>query len=140
LKEASCEVDHYQAGFNDGSCSPAGGAPSVGCFDVLEQIFVRDAAGRITQKTENLRDPITAETSSHVYQYTYDLAGQLTGVTLDGAAWESYAYDANGNRTSWTDPWGAGTAATYDAQDRLRRVDEQAQPGCRFRSPSRRTR
>jgi RHS repeat-associated protein len=112
------EVSRYQAAFNDGTCTPPTGPPPLGCFNVLDQTFQRDAAGRITQKTETLRDPITAETSTHVYQYTFDPAGQLTAVTLDGAAWESYAYDANGNRTSWTDPWGSGAAA-YDAQDRL---------------------
>jgi RHS repeat-associated protein len=111
------EIDRYQAGFNDQSCAPSG-PPSIGCFNVLDQIFQRDAAGRITQKTETLRNPITRETETHAYVYSYDLAGRLTAVTRDGLAWESYSYDTNGNRTSWTDPWGSGTA-TYDPQDRL---------------------
>jgi RHS repeat-associated protein len=111
------EIDRYQAGFNDQSCAP-NGPPSIGCFNVLDQIFQRDAAGRITQKTETLRNPITRETETHAYVYSYDLAGRLTAVTRDGLAWESYGYDTNGNRTSWTDPWGSGTA-TYDPQDRL---------------------
>ncbi len=119
------EVSHYQAAFNDGTCTPPTGPPPLGCFNVLDQTFQRDAAGRITQKTEILRDPITAETSTHVYQYTFDPAGRLTAVTLDGAGWESYGYDANGNRTSWIDTGGSGVA-TYDAQDRLLAYGSQA--------------
>jgi YD repeat-containing protein len=81
-----------------------------------DQLFQRDAAGRI--RGSDTRNPITRETESHSYFYTYDLARRLTTVTRDGVVWESYGYDSNGNRTSWTDPWGSGTA-TYDPQDRL---------------------
>jgi YD repeat-containing protein len=50
--------------------------------------------------------------------YGYDLAGRLASVTRNGVPYQSYGYDANGNRTSLTTT--AGTiAATYDAQDRL---------------------
>jgi RHS repeat-associated protein len=113
------EVDHFQSGFADGSCTPSGPPPVLGCFDVFEEILQRDRAGRITQLTENQRDPITAATSSHTVQYTYDADSRLTAVNLDGAAYESYTYDANGNRTAWTDPWSTVTGAAYDAQDRL---------------------
>ncbi|NGX17041.1 PKD domain-containing protein [Wenzhouxiangella sp. XN24] len=67
-----------------------------------------DRLGRTTQKTES----IDGVTSSHAY--TYDLAGRLTSVSVDGAT-RTYAYDSNGNRLSGHD----GTTYTYDDQDRL---------------------
>lgn len=111
------EVVHYQSGFDDGTCTPTA-PPFAGCTIVLDQTFVRDAVGRITQKTETLRNPITHAAETHTYIYTFDPSGRLTEVKRDGTVWETYGYDANSNRTSWTDPWGTG-AATYDAQDRL---------------------
>ncbi|MFM6929012.1 MAG: hypothetical protein ACKOX6_11145, partial [Bdellovibrio sp.] len=52
------------------------------------------------------------------YVYTYDSAGRLKTVTKGGAAYSSYNYDSNSNRTSGVT---AGTAftATYDDQDRI---------------------
>jgi len=52
------------------------------------------------------------------YGYTYDLAGRLTEVKLNGLILATYAYDSNGNRLTKTGPSGT-TAYTYDAQDRL---------------------
>ena len=52
------------------------------------------------------------------YGYTYDLAGRLTEVKLNGLTLTTYAYDSNGNRLSKTSPSGS-TTYTYDAQDRL---------------------
>ncbi len=56
----------------------------------------RDAAGRVTRRTETIDGgaPITRA-------YTYDAQGRLTRVA-DGAdaTVEAYAYDADGNRTS----------------------------------------
>ncbi len=73
----------------------------------------RDDAGRITTRSETL------EGTTHVLTYTYDPdRGWLTEVRQDGNLVESYGYDGNGNRTSWSDFWGSGTA-TYDDQDRL---------------------
>jgi RHS repeat-associated protein len=80
--------------------------------DFYAVTYTRDAAGRIASKTETIGGV------SDSYAYTYDLAGRLTEVTKNGAAYASYTYDANSNRTAWTDPWGSGSA-TYDAQDRL---------------------
>jgi RHS repeat-associated protein len=74
--------------------------------------LTRDAIGRITSKTETLGG------ATHVFAYTYDLAGRLTEVCQDGVLTESYAYDANGNRTTATAA-GGPLAASYDAQDRL---------------------
>ncbi len=53
-----------------------------------------------------------------LWEYHYDPAGRLDQVKKDGVVVETYGYDDNSNRTSWTDFWGTGTA-TYDDQDRL---------------------
>ncbi|MBN2133804.1 MAG: SMP-30/gluconolactonase/LRE family protein [Sedimentisphaerales bacterium] len=71
----------------------------------------RDNLGRITAKTEYVAGSTTQ------YTYTYDLDGRLVTVNR-GAVTAKYAYDANGNRTSYE----SGTTlltGTYDAQDRL---------------------
>ncbi|MCI0544360.1 MAG: RHS repeat protein, partial [Actinobacteria bacterium] len=74
--------------------------------------YTRDAGGRIATKSETIAG------LTDTYAYTYDLAGRLTAVEKNGSPYASYTYDANSNRTAWTDPWGSGTA-TYDDQDRL---------------------
>jgi RHS repeat-associated protein len=74
--------------------------------------YTRDALGRIQQKVE------TVLGVSVVYDYTYDTVGRLTNVHRDSVLVESYGYDANGNRTSYTDLSGT-IAGTYDDQDRL---------------------
>jgi len=89
----------------------------------FSQSFVRDALGRITQKTE------TTLGTTHVFDYAYDLAGRLDTVTLDGVLAADYGYDDNGNRTGLSGanaglPGGCfdGSGmfgATYDAQDRM---------------------
>jgi len=76
---------------------------------LLDATYVRDAGGRITQKTETIAGV------TDVYAYTYDGAGRLSGVAKNGDTATPYAYDGNGNRMT-----GPGTiAATYDAQDRI---------------------
>ena len=72
----------------------------------------RDALGRIVQRVE------TNGGASITWRYTYDLRGRLVDVQKDGALWEHYDYDANGNRTLLTTPTGT-TVGVYDAQDRL---------------------
>src|SRR5580700_1179750 len=72
----------------------------------------RDANGRITQKTESLQG------ATHVWGYTYDVNGRLTDVTEDGQFASHYAYDADDNRTTFTNASGT-VNPTYDAQDRL---------------------
>jgi RHS repeat-associated protein len=111
------EVQHYEAGYSAPGCS-SGALPTSGCNRVLIEDYQRDHLGRITQATETTLDSLTASPVTHTYAYTYDTRGRLTGITRDGAGAASYAYDGNGNRTSWTDGWGTGVA-TYDTQDRL---------------------
>jgi RHS repeat-associated protein len=79
--------------------------------------LVRDAAGRITSKTE------VAGGLTHAWGYTYDEAGRLHTVTLDGVPHATYGYDAQGNRTRLTQG-STSLSATYDAQDRLQSYGE----------------
>jgi RHS repeat-associated protein len=72
----------------------------------------RDAIGRITQKTE------TVQGTTHVWGYTFDVAGRLTDVTEDSTFFSHYGYDADDNRTTYTNASGT-VSPRYDAQDRL---------------------
>ncbi|HUU01400.1 MAG TPA: RHS repeat-associated core domain-containing protein [Myxococcota bacterium] len=93
------ELKSYTAGF--------AGAP------IFEQIFERDALGRITTKTE------TIEGVPVVYEYIYDQAGRLHEVKKDGLTTSIYDYDSNSNRISYTDKNGATITGAYDDQDRM---------------------
>lgn len=81
--------------------------------NTYQEGITRDNLGRVITKTEQY-----GAGASNVYAYTYDSAGRLTVVTLNGGAYRSYVYDSNSNRTSQTVS-GVTTAATYDGQDRL---------------------
>ena len=79
---------------------------------VYKLLLSRDPLGRIKSRTETL-DGVTT-----VYGYTYDGAGRLITVTRGGQQWQSYVYDANGNRTGGHNGASA-ISASYDEQDRL---------------------
>ena len=70
--------------------------------------YTYDKRNRITQLEE------TVDGVTHSYNYSYDDASRLSGVSIDGVNTETYTYDANGNRLS-----NNGVTATYDNQDRL---------------------
>jgi len=74
--------------------------------------YTRDKLGRIVQKVETIEGVTTT------YDYVYDLAGRLTGVSENGVAVSVYGYDSNGNRINGYNKAG-GILAYYDAQDRL---------------------
>jgi len=75
-------------------------------------VYVRDAIGRITKKTE------TVGGATAVYEYGYDLAGRLVSVKENGVTVSTYDYDANGNRITAVTK--AGTfQGFYDLQDRM---------------------
>ncbi len=77
----------------------------------LLEILSRDALGRIATKRETIgTDPAVTT------DYTYDPAGRLDTVTIDGVPARDYAYDLNGNRLA---EQAAPAIATYDSQDRL---------------------
>jgi RHS repeat-associated protein len=75
--------------------------------------LTRDFLGRVTRKLE------TVEGVSHTYDYSYNEAGMLVEVSMDGGITESYAYDSNGNRITTTNSAGMNVAGSYDSQDRL---------------------
>ena len=79
---------------------------------VYSESVIRDAVGRITQKTE------TVQGTTHVWGYTFDPAGRLTDVTKDGSFFSHYGYDADDNRTTYQNTGGT-VHPVYDAQDRL---------------------
>jgi RHS repeat-associated protein len=79
---------------------------------IYSETIVRDAVGRITEKTETIGG------TTHVWGYTYDASGRVTDVTEDGSSATHYGYDADDNRTTFTNASGS-VNPTYDAQDRL---------------------
>jgi RHS repeat-associated protein len=85
---------------------------TAGSSTLFAETFSYDSGGRIARKIESVQG------TAHTTDYGYDAAGRLASVTIDGAAAESFTYDANGNRLTHATATGA-TIATYDAQDRL---------------------
>ena len=76
-----------------------------------------DQTGRINSKTE------TSGTEHHSYSYTYDANDQLQSVARDGAPYENYQYDQNGNRISMIIA-GEEKTTIYDQQDRLQKLGD----------------
>ncbi len=87
-------------------------AASQGGSAVYQATYTRDALGRIGARSETIAGITQA------FAYSYDLAGRLKEVRLDGVVTASYTHDGNGNRLSRSGSSGT-THATYDAQDRL---------------------
>ena len=86
-------------------------------YDILGRVVAithRNAAGDVLDaflydyNADGQR--IQLETSEGVEKYSYDMAGQLTGVTYPDDSNESFSYDAVGNRTS---SGGSQFTATY---------------------------
>ena len=99
-------------GYN-GFAEPTSLTAKHGSTDLYNSTLTRDAGGRIETKTE------TVAGTTHSYGYTYDDAGRLTDVTLDGAPRSHYNYDPNGNRSSCSGSGCSVLATDYDDQDRL---------------------
>ncbi len=79
---------------------------TVGATAPYSWNVVRDNAGRITQKVENIGvDTVT-------WDYTYDLMGRLETVYKDNALAEAYSYDGQGNRLEETNVL-RGVSRTY---------------------------
>jgi len=96
----------------DGFSDPATYTASYNGTPQLSQSYTRDKLGRVTTLVETIGGVATT------YDYGYDSAGRLTGVDKNGGTIETYAYDDDGNRTSFTGG-GGPQLATYDVQDRL---------------------
>jgi RHS repeat-associated protein len=90
----------------------AASAASAGATALYGATYARDALGRITGLAE------TVQGVSRTVGYTYDPAGRLASVTVNGSLWATYGYDPQGNRISST-TGGSSVSATFDAQDRL---------------------
>ncbi|MBI4954787.1 MAG: hypothetical protein HY908_22385, partial [Myxococcales bacterium] len=94
---------------------------SAGGNPLLDLSYVRDALGRIVEKTESVEGGAPT-----VEAYEYDLAGRLIRVTRDGGLAAEYTYDPNGNRLAATEYAVPGdsnsaveAAGTYDQADAL---------------------
>jgi len=87
-------------------------AAARGGMGLYNVTYTRDNLGRISGLVETIGGIATT------YGYIYDAAGRLGGVTRNGVAFESYTYDANGNRLNATVN-GVNATGTYDNQDRL---------------------
>ena len=90
--------------------------------DELTDQLTYDAAGRIASRTETDGDTTT------VYAYSYDAAGRVHEVHVDGALRESYDYDANGNRIAAFAP-ASGLRPAYRFGPSLRRTQSAPQSG-----------
>lgn len=87
-------------------------AANFGATSLYTSTLTRDNLGRVKTNAEKIGGVTTN------YGYTYNKVGRLTAVTKGGAAYSTYVYDANGNRTSRKIS-GVTVTATTDAQDRL---------------------
>ncbi|NJL26928.1 MAG: hypothetical protein HC897_03105 [Thermoanaerobaculia bacterium] len=85
---------------------------SFGGSLIFEAQLERDKAGRIARKVETIAG------ASDIFDYLYDLDGQLVGVDKNGVPFSRYVYDDNGNRLSYTGAFGAVTGS-YDDQDKM---------------------
>jgi RHS repeat-associated protein len=80
---------------------------------VLDDNYIRDAFGRINTVTETGADGKTSVTD-----YSYDRAGRLASVRINGRAFETDTYDPAGNRIRVVRPSGKITAK-YDLRERV---------------------
>jgi RHS repeat-associated protein len=106
------ELASYSATYNSGVKNKSKRKARI-LVPLFSQSFTRDALGRVATKTETV-----GLGASNTYAYTYDSAGRLTDVSLNGTATSHYGYDSNSNRTVAT-IGGSSVSATYDSQDRL---------------------
>lgn len=96
----------------NGFAEPTNHVAVTNSADLYAARYTRDAVGRIVGLTEIISGV------TNIFTYTYDLSGQLTNVTQNGATVASYSYDSNNNRLATTDSGGT-FGGTYDNQDRV---------------------
>jgi len=85
---------------------------------IYDVSFVRDAKGRIVEKTETIDGQTTT------YGYAYDETGRLVEVTRDGMAVAQYGYDDNDNRVMQMGELAPMAFGEVDDQDRLLRFGD----------------
>ncbi|RYZ39085.1 MAG: RHS repeat protein, partial [Myxococcaceae bacterium] len=81
----------------------------------------QDLFGNVTGTTRKLVKG-TDTTSARSQSFQYDAANRLTQTTLALGQAETYAYDGNGNLTSWKDLAGTPFTQEYDARNALTRT------------------
>ncbi len=97
---------------NDQFGAIAAMSAQYGSSTLYQVTYTRDALDRVTGMSETVGGITTT------YGFAYDSVRQLTAVTQNGAPFETAAFDANGNRLTFTTGNGQ-VSGTYDAQDRL---------------------
>ncbi len=91
-------------------------------YDALGRLLKRQAGSESNDLTyTSTGKRATATDARGTTQYSYDVDGQLIGITGPGGETLAYSYDANGNLASLTAD-GVTTQYAYDALDRLVRV------------------
>ena len=96
--DLSLAIGYDNSGLESSRTTTVGGTP------IFDTTITRDNSGRIAKKVEK-----TGNAAAVTYNYSYFPDGRLQSVT--GGASETYAYDANGNRST--------PAATYTADDQM---------------------
>ena len=88
--------------------------------------LTRDAAGRIIRKVETTRNAATAQTTTVVYDYTYDDMGRLLTVKANDTLVEEYRYNTQGARVYEMNSRRNITGRTYEysIEDHLVRVGD----------------
>ena len=77
--------------------------------------YVHDAMGNVTSETVKRTDGSTSRQTTR----TFDSLGRMLTEALGPRRVTRWAYDANGNATTLTDPKNSATTQSFDALDRL---------------------
>lgn len=93
-----------------------------------QEVGLLDSAGQrmaytLDSNGRRVREEHFDAFNTSVYQrgWSHDALGRvLTELDAQGTVQWRHAYDANGNRTASTDPYGQSSTQTYDALDRIR--------------------
>lgn len=86
---------------------------TYGASTLASIVYVRDALGRITTKSEVLGS------TTNDWGYTYDAGGRLDVFTQNGVEYFDYTYDDNSNRTDVEYNSSTTTSGTFDDEDRM---------------------
>jgi len=76
--------------------------------------YTNDALNRISEIRET-----DGAGSVSIYDFAYGIDGRVSQVRKNGSVIESYVYDLQGNRTTFSSPTLGSGSATFDARDRM---------------------